>query len=114
MKHLVLTWNAVSKETTVNCFKKSNISISNQQAAVNDYVDPFKSLQDDIDRLNELDNKVNLSAEAFSNVDSDVVTSATIENDEDIITQLIKVDEGCESEEDDQDGECLAYMPFSQ
>jgi len=107
MKHLVSSWNAVSKETIVNCFKKSNISISNQQAAVNDYDDPFKSLQEDIDRLNELDNEVNLSAEAFSNVDSDVVTSATIESDEDIIAQLIEVDEGCESEEDDQDGESV-------
>ena len=73
--------------------------------------DPFKSLQEDIDRLNrgliELDNKVNLSAEAFSNVDSDLVTSTTIESDEDIIAQLIEVDEGCESEVDDQDDESV-------
>ena len=45
MKHLVSSWNAVSKETIVNCFKKSDISQSNQQAAVNDDDDPFKSLQ---------------------------------------------------------------------
>ena len=44
MKHLVSSWNAVSKETVVNCFKKSDISQSNQQAAVNDDDDPFKSL----------------------------------------------------------------------
>ena len=57
--------------------------------------------------MNELDNEVNLSAEAFANVDSDVVTSAPIESDEDIIAQLIEVDEGCESEEDDQDDESV-------
>ena len=29
LKHLLSSWNAVSKETIVNCFKKSNISQSN-------------------------------------------------------------------------------------
>ena len=38
MKHLVSSWTAVSKETIVNCFKKSSISQSNQQVAVNDDV----------------------------------------------------------------------------
>ena len=31
IKHLVSSWNAVSKETIVNCFKKSNISQTNRQ-----------------------------------------------------------------------------------
>ena len=56
MKHLVSSWNAVSKETIVNCFNKFNISQSNQQAAVNDDDDPFKSLQEDLKKLHELDN----------------------------------------------------------
>ena len=56
MKHLVSSWNAVSKKTIANCFKKSNISQSNQQAAVNDDGDSFKSLQKDLERLYELDN----------------------------------------------------------
>ena len=56
MKHLVSSWNAVSKEAIVNCFNKFNISQSNQQAAVNDDDDPFKSLQEDLKKLHELDN----------------------------------------------------------
>ena len=56
MKHLVSSWNAVSKETIVNCFKKYNISQSNQQAAVNDNDNPLKSLQEDLKKLHELDN----------------------------------------------------------
>ena len=56
MKHLVSSWNAVSKKTFVNCFNKSNISQSNQHAAVNDDDDPFKSLQGDLEKLHELDN----------------------------------------------------------
>ena len=51
MKHLLSSRNAVSKETTVNYFKEFNISQSNQQAAVNDDDDPFKSLQEDLEKL---------------------------------------------------------------
>ena len=87
MKHLVSSWNTVSKETILNCFKKSNISQSNQQAAVNDDDDPFKSLQEDLEKLHELDNDAiqpNLSAESFADLDSEVVTSASFSNDDDV------------------------------
>ena len=106
MKHLVLSWNAVSKETIVNCFKKSNISQSNQQAAVNDDDDPFKSLQGDLEKLHELDNDAiqpNLSAESFADLDSEVVTSASLSNDDDIIAEVIEGEK--EESEDDQDDE---------
>ena len=46
----------LSNETIVNCFKKSNISQSNQQAAENDDDDPFKSLQEDLEKYHGLDN----------------------------------------------------------
>ena len=104
MKHLVSSWNAVSKETIVNCFKKSSISQSNQQAAMNDDDDPFKSLQEDLEKLHELNNDVirpNLSAESFANLDSEVVTSASFSNDDDIIAEVIEGEN--EESEDDQD-----------
>ena len=66
LKHLASSWNAVSKETIVNCFKKSDISQSNQQVVVNDDDDLFKSLQEDLQKLHELGNDViqpNLSVE---------------------------------------------------
>ena len=106
MKHLVSSWNAVSKETIVNCFKKSKISQSNQQAAVNDDDDPFKSLQEDLEKLHELDNDAiqpNLSAESFADLDSEVVTSASFSNDDDIIAEVIEGEN--EESEDDQDDE---------
>ena len=60
MKHLVSSsWNAVLKETTVNCFTKSYGRQSNQQAAVNVDEDPFKSLREDLEKLHELDNDAN-------------------------------------------------------
>ena len=105
MKHLVLSWNAVSKETIVNCFKKSNISQSNQQAAVND---PFKSLLGDLEKLHELDNDAiqpNLSVESFADLDSEVVTSASLFNDDDdIIAEVIEGEkEECEDDQDDEE-----------
>ena len=106
MKHLVSSWNAVSKETIVNCFKKSNISQSNQHAAVNDDDDPFKSLQEDLGKLHELDNDAiqpNLSAESFADLDSEVVTSASFSNNDGIITDVIEGE--CKDSEDDQDDE---------
>ena len=106
MKHLVSSWNAVSKETIVNRFKKSNVSQSNQQAAVNDDDDPFKSLQEDLEKLHELDNDAiqpNLSAESFADLDSEIVTSASFSNDDDIIAEVIEGEN--EESEDDQDDE---------
>ena len=55
IEDLVSSWNAVSKETIVNCFKKSGISKSNEQMAEADDDDPFKSLTEDLDRLRGLD-----------------------------------------------------------
>ena len=106
MKHLVSSWNAVSKETIANCFKKSNISHSNQQAALNDHDYPFKSFQEDLEKLHELDNGVirpNLSAEQFADLDSEVVTSASFPNDDDIIAKVIEGEN--EQNKDDQDDE---------
>ena len=106
MKHLVSSWNAILKEIIINIVKKSNISQSNQQAAVNDDDDPFKSLQEDLEKLHELDNDAiqpNLSAESFADLDSEVVTSASFSNDDDIISEVIEGEN--EESDDDQDGE---------
>ena len=106
MKHLLSSWNVVSKETMVNCFKKSNISQSNQQAAVNDDDNQFKSLQEDLEKLHELDNDAiqpNLSAESFADLDSEVVTFASFSNDDDIIAEVIEAEN--EESKDDQDVE---------
>ena len=107
MKHLVSSWNVVSKENIVNCFKKSNISQSNQQVAVNDDGDSSKSLQEDLKKLHELDNDAiqpNLSAESFADLDNEVVTSDSFSNDDDIIAEVIE-GENEESEDDEVDEE---------
>ena len=106
LQAMISSWNAASKETIVNCLKKSNISQSNQQAAVNDDDDPFKSLKEDLKKLHELDYDTiqpNLSAESFADLDSEVVTSASFSNDDDIIAEVIEREN--EESEDDQDDE---------
>ena len=60
---------------------------------MNDDDDPFKSLQEDLEKLHELDNDAiqpNLSAESFADLDSEVDTSASFSNDDDIIAKVIK------------------------
>ena len=73
---------------------------------MNDDDHPFKSLQEDLEKLHELYNNAiqpNLSAELFADLDSEVVTSASFSNDDDIISEVIEGEN--EESEDDQDGE---------
>ena len=73
--------------------------------------DPFKSLQEDLEKLHELDNDAiqpNLPAESFVGLDSEVVTSASFPIDDDIITEVI---EG-ENEESKDDQDRNAARPF--
>ena len=103
---MISSWNAVSKEIIGNCNKKSNISQLSQQTAVSNDDDPFKSLQEDLEKLHELDNDAiqpNLSAESFADLDSEVDTSASFSNDDDFIAKVIEGEN--EESEDDQDGD---------
>ena len=73
---------------------------------MNDDDDLFKSLQDDLEKLHELDNDAiqpNLSAKSFADLDSEVVTSAFFSNDDGIIAEVIEGEN--EESEDDQDDE---------
>ena len=60
---------------------------------MNDDDDLFKSLQEDLEKLHELDNDAiqpNLSAKSFADLDSEVVTSAFFSNDDDNSPKLLK------------------------
>ena len=73
---------------------------------MNDNEDPFKCLQEDLEKLHELDNDAiqpNLSAESFADLGSKAVTSASFSNDDDIIAEIIEGD--IEESKDDQDDE---------
>ena len=66
----------------------------------------LKGLQDYLEKLHELDNDAiqpNVSAESFADLGSEVATSASFSNDDDIIAEVIEVEN--EESKDNQDDE---------
>ena len=55
IKILAASWEAVTRETIVNCFKKAGINTEAQHAAITDWDDPFKDLQESLDALKAAD-----------------------------------------------------------
>ena len=110
MKNLVSSWNAVSEEAIANCFKKANISHANQQTAVTNADDPFKSLEEELDNLQKLDQSTvqdNLWGESFVGLDIQVVTSASSMSDADILKKVIP------DSIEDQDDDVIEDLDFS-
>ena len=73
---------------------------------MNDDDDPSKSLQDDLEKLHEIDNDAihpNLSAESFTDLDREVVISACFSNDDDVTAKVIEGES--KRSENDQDDE---------
>ena len=106
VKHLVSSWNVVSWETIVNCFKKSNIIQSNQQAVVSDDDNSFKSLQEDLENLHELDNDAIQPIYQLNHLMILIVNLfhlLFLYNDDDIIAEVIEGEN--DNSEDDQDDE---------
>ena len=48
---LDITWGKVTMKTVVNCFEKVGISKEKQSEALLDADDPFKDLQEQLDKL---------------------------------------------------------------
>ena len=88
---LVSSWNDVSKTNIVNCFRKENISESSQSDAVNDEDDAFKELNEDLDELRNKDPSLvpeEITAEILTATDDDVVTTASLITDEEILEEV--------------------------
>ena len=115
MKNLVSSWSLVSEETIANSFKKADISHANQQTAVTDADDPFKSLEQELDNLQRLDQNAvqdTLSAESFIGLDREAVTSASCMSEGDILTKVIPDSIEPDSIED-QDDDVMKDLDFS-
>ena len=66
--NLAYSWNSVSKDTIIKCFKKAGIDNSNKQLAVTETDSSFKALIEDLSHLWEVDQNVvqeKLSAESY-------------------------------------------------
>ena len=54
-KILVPSWEIVSAQTTVNCFRKAGITPEAQNAAITDADDPFSDLKESLQKLYDID-----------------------------------------------------------
>ena len=79
MQLLVSTWNDVSKETVINCFRKVSISEKDQMNSANDVDDPFKELNESLKELQTKDPSLvleNMTVQDVTEVDDQAITSA--------------------------------------
>lgn len=91
MKLLADSWELVSKETIVNCFRKAGITPDGQQAAIDDSDDPFKDLQESLNNLRKADSSMvpnDVTATALVSLDDDVIATAPEMNEDDIVSRL--------------------------
>ena len=79
MKILVDSWEVVSKETIINCFRKAGITPAVQQAAISDSDNPFKDLQESLNDLRKTDSSMvldDVTATALMSLDDNVLATA--------------------------------------
>ena len=79
MKILADSWEVVTKETVINCFRKAGITPAVQQAAIADSDDPFKDLQESLNDVRKADSSMvldDVTATALVSLDNDVIATA--------------------------------------
>ena len=102
MKILAGSWEVVTKETIINCFRKARIITAVQQAAIVDSDDPFKDLQESLNDLRKADSSMvlgDVTASALLSLDGDVTATAPKISEGDIIEELRDCQEQGEEEE---------------
>ena len=97
MRMLTFAWNQkVTKETIVNCFRKSGISEASQQEALEDKDDPFAALNFQLQTLRsttEGDMPKSVTAQDFAKFDDNLsVQNRSIQSDSQILQQVLSND----------------------
>ena len=106
----------MSTGTIINCFKKAGISSEAQCTAITDADDPFKDLKESLDELNAADPEPDmvpegLSVESVVDVDNDVITTAPIITEDDILEQFTKQQPGSDEDNDDEEESLADVAP---
>ena len=91
MKILADSWDAVTKEIVINCFKKAGINPGVQQAAIADSDDPFKDIHQKLNELKSADSSIvpeDVTAESIVSLYDDVIATAPEIAESDITEEL--------------------------
>ena len=104
------TFQPSHKQPVKAGFHSAGINTEVQHAAITDSDDPFKDLQESLDALKAADPDMvpeDISAESIGDVDNDVIATAPVITDDDILEQFQKDHSPESGEEDGCDDESL-------
>ena len=107
MKILPDSWEAVTKETVINCFKKAEINSDVQEAAIADSDDSFKDLQKKLNELKSADPSMvpkDVSQKSIVSLGNHVIAT-TLEITESNIIEQLCLSQQAELEEDENDND---------
>ena len=114
MKILVSSWEAVSAQTIVNCFRKAGITPKAQNAAITDADDPFSDLKESLQQLHDIDPDMvpeGVTPESLIDVDNEVITTAPMITDDDILRSVTTNQQEQSDEDDNNDEEVEETAP---
>ena len=114
MKILVYSWEAVSAQTIVNCFRKAGITSEAQNAAITDADDPFSDLKENLQQLHDIDPDMvpeSVTPESLIDVDNEVLTTAPVIADDDILRSVTTNQQEQSDKDDDNDEEVEEAAP---
>ena len=106
IKILVDSWEVITKETIITCFRKARINPAIQQAFTADSDDLIKDLQESLNDLRKADFLMvldDVTATALVSLADDVIVTATEISEGDFIEKLRDREEQGEEEENDDD-----------
>ena len=100
MQMLDVAWRKVTTKTVVNCFEKAGISKGKQSEALQDADDPFKDLQEQLNKLVVYNSKFfpeGTTANGIVSVDDSLTSIEPLMTDEAILCNVLN-EEGSETE----------------
>ena len=113
MKILVSSWEAVSAQTIVNYFRKVGVTPEAQNAAITDADDPFSNLKESLQQLHDIDPDMvpeGVTPESLNHV-NEVITTAPMITDDDILRSVTTNQQEQSDEDDDNDEEVEETAP---
>ena len=116
MKILVSSWEAVSEQTIVKYFRKAGITSEAQNAAITDADDPFSDLKENLQQLHDIDPDMvpeSVTPESLIDVDNEVITTAPMITDDDVLRSITTNQQEQSDEDDDNDEEVEEAAPES-